>query len=155
MLADQTGGWRSLGAIKPKDDWTPLSFGATTPFSSFRLIWTPNRPIAEALKQRQYFHIRQLIYSGSGYLEVGKWQRVYPSETQSLIQLPYPPDIARLPLPQRQLEVKLNRRVRVGFSIYSLWTIEVYEKISSPVDYPFEVELPAITTPDGVIQETP
>lgn len=136
MLVDETGVWRSLGGIAANNDWVALPLACTTPFASFRLNWNPTVASDRAIAERQTYYLRQLIYTGSKYLEHGKWIRIYPSEESQIIEIPYPPDLIGDPLPQRLIQVKLQTRRKIGYSTYALWRLEVFEKVNSNVAYP-------------------
>lgn len=135
-IVDKTGIWRSLGAIAANQDWVTFPLACTTPYSSFRLVWTPQRLFNEAIAQRQFYYLRQLIFTGSQYIEDSRWRRIYPSESPQIVEVPYPPDLIKDPLPQRQLEIKLRINKKIGNSIYSLWTLEIFEQQVSNVLYP-------------------
>lgn len=131
-IFDQFGQWASMGTIIPSFDWQFFPLFAMTPNSTFRIKFL-------GIKAGDWYpplYVRNSFFTGSEYLFDRHWVKLWAKDEPETFQLPYPADLIRDPLPQRQIQLKLAPRWRYSEVGMRNWLVEIWEKTDSNVVYP-------------------
>lgn len=141
-IADAFGVWENLGNVSPVFDWqfTPLS--PTAPTSTLRIIYY-SQAIAGFNLNHPLGWLRASYFSGSSYWFDHNWIKLYPKDEPEIIHYPYPPDLIKEPLPQRQFQIKFSdSRYARRLAIDRKWSCEIFAKVSTNVFYPVSSFVP-------------
>lgn len=129
-IVDELGIWEDLGIVEISPDWQFFPFFPKSENSTLRIFQTGEIDLLG--KYRNWAYIRASYFSGGFYI-FDKWIRVYPSHDQTIIQYPWPLDLIKSPLPQRQFQIKRGFPNRLGYVPNDkLWQIQIWEKQDSP-----------------------
>jgi hypothetical protein len=137
MAADELGAWEDLGILDPlADDWQFFPLFPRKEHSAFKVFFVGNIELLR--KWRVSAYIRAAYFSGSQYFFDRFWLRLYPKEEPEIITYPYPNDLIKGDLPQRQFQAK--RRLFYRNNPFREATpsigLQIFEKTDSQVVYP-------------------
>lgn len=147
-IFDAFGQWDSVGTVVVSREWQLFPFFCKSPNSTFRVVYTCNRP--QYLPLLRHMWLRAAYFSGTNYFFDQKWVKLYAKNEPETFEYRYPPDLIKTPLPQRQFEIQFgNIRNRLIPDTDVTLTVELFEKTSSNVEYPLNA--PAQNNEDPII----
>lgn len=130
------GAWEDLGTINPlAEQWQFFPLFPKSKNSTFWLFQHGDLNLIPKLQVRAY--IRAAYYTGSSYIFDRRWVPIYAKDEPEVFNYPYPPDLIRDPLPQRQFQARYKTRLRVGQILPEFnWTLQLFEKTDTLAIYP-------------------
>ncbi|PNW40083.1 UNVERIFIED_CONTAM: hypothetical protein BEN50_15040 [Euhalothece sp. KZN 001] len=136
-IIDDLGIWEDIGSLSfLVDDWQFFPFFPKKEHSTFKVFFLGDIDLLR--KWRVSCWIRGAYFSGSQYFFDRNWLRLYPKEEPEIITYPYPVDLIKDDLPQRQIQAK--RRLTYRKDPFKQATpalgLQILEKVDSEAIYP-------------------
>jgi len=135
-VVNEFGTWRNLGMITVSQDW---QFFPEFPSSKNSTFWIQQSGDLNFVPRLSVWAwIRSAYFDGTRYLFDRRWIKIHAKDEPEIITNPYPPDMVKDPLPQRQIQIKYA--TRWNSSYYNLpnftWNFELLEKTDTLNVYP-------------------
>lgn len=136
MVVNQFGTWRDLGSVTLSQDWQFFPEFPSTKNSVFWVEQSGDLNFVPRLSVTAW--IRSAYFDGLRYLFDRRWIKLFAKDEPEIITNPYPPDLIKDPLPQRQIQVKYTTRWKASYYVLPdfTWNFQIFEKTDTLNVYP-------------------